>query len=297
MNRARAIAGAKIAWLTLVAVGLWLFLANYDVRAVTEGRGLARSLLAVLCVCAAHVGVVLSQSQAIAANAPVGSVVGWRTNLRIFNLTNLSKYIPLSGANLAVNGVLINRAGLSGGAAAKALLLMTFWTVAGALAFGAPAAAHLVELPLWAGAVAGALGLLVLVAVRPERWLGIRGSYAPWLQLCGQILIWTGYGTMFALVLWPDLTPAARVAAASAYDLGFGAGLLAVFAPSGVGVREVVVGWTLPELDFQTVIAATLYARLLILAADVTFAVPAYVFTHSAADSARGSSPSSGGRQ
>ena len=282
MTASRILAALKLAWLALVVFGLWLFLSRYDVRAVTEGRGVARSLLAVLCVCLAHLGVVISQGEAIAAVAPGEVRVGWRTNLRIFNLTNLSKYIPLSGANLAVNGVLLNRAGLGGGGAAKALLLVTFWTVAGALAFGAAAAGRLLGLPLWPGALLGALGLAGLALVRPERWVGIRGTYAPWRQLSGQVLVWTGYGLMFALVLWTDLAPGDRVVAASAYDLGFGAGLLAIFAPSGVGVREVVVGWTLPALEFEAVIAAALYARLVVLAADLAFGAGASVMVRRA---------------
>ena len=57
----------------------------------------------------------------------------------------------------------------------------------------------------------------------------------------------------------------------SAYDLSFGVGYLAVFAPSGIGVREVVTTIVLPELNKTGIIAATLYLRVLILIADLVF--------------------------
>ena len=265
--RRRVIGLVKLAWLILVAVGLWWFLKNYDLRDLLDGQNWATSSLAVICVMVSHAGVILTQAEAIRANGPAANL---HANARIFNLTNMSKYIPVSGANLVVNGVMIRSLGHTVKGATSALLLLTYWTILGACVFGAAAAGTLVGLPFSLSALLGFAGGALAFALRPERLVGIGGPYRLSRIILGQILIWTGYGLAFALILMTGgETVQQMMLYGSAYDLSFGAGMLAIFAPSGVGVREAITALVVEDRDPAIILAATLYLRALILIADV----------------------------
>ncbi|MEL6686868.1 MAG: hypothetical protein AAFP97_04530 [Pseudomonadota bacterium] len=257
----------KLLWLGLVAVGLWWFVQTYDLRALLENQTWGKSLLAIALVIIAHAGVILTQGEAIRANGPAATL---RANARIFNLTNMSKYIPVSGANLLVNGVMIRNLGHSPKRAASALLLLTYWSILGASIFGAAAAGSIIGIPpLW-GALLGAVGGTIALWIRPERYFGITGSYSLFKVILGQILIWLGYGFAFAIILNAGSETLGQMALyGSAYDLSFGAGMLAIFAPSGVGVREAVTALVIESRPVADIIAATIYLRVLILAADI----------------------------
>lgn len=265
--RRRVIGLIKLAWLILVAVGLWWFLKTYDLRVLLDGQNLATSSLAVICVMVSHAGVILTQGEAIRANGPATNL---HTNARIFNLTNMSKYIPVSGANLVVNGVMIRSLGHSVKGATSALLLLTYWTILGACIFGAAAAGTLIGLPFLLSAVLGFLGGAVAFALRPERFVGITGAYRLPIVVIGQMLIWIGYGAAFALILMNGGETAQQLwLYGSAYDLSFGAGMLAIFAPSGVGVREAITALVVEGKEPAMILAATIYLRALILIADL----------------------------
>lgn len=269
MSRKTLLKCVKLAWLLLIFVGLIWFVKSQDWTLIFKERGLGLSCLAVLAIVMAHWGVVLSQGEAIAA---CGTRIHWKDNLRIFNLANLSKYIPIGGANLAVNAVLIKQTGLTTKRAGAALTLAIIWTIIGAFIFGVPAAAAAVNLPVVPLTCVAFACWICVFFYRPERILGFNGSYTPAYGLIGQTLIWLGYGTAFSLVMIKYITSLPHfVTIGSAYDLSFGVGYLAVFAPSGIGVREVVTAFALPELDTNGIIAATLYLRVLILGADLIF--------------------------
>ena len=146
MSRKTFFKFVKLAWLFLIFVGLIWFLKSQDWTLIFSGRGLGTSCLAILAVVIAHWGVVLSQGEAIAA---CGTRILWKDNLRIFNLANVSKYIPIGGANLAVNAVLIKQTGLTTKRAGAALTLAIIWTIIGAFIFGVPAAAAALKLPVF----------------------------------------------------------------------------------------------------------------------------------------------------
>ena len=263
----RIVGGIKFLWLALVTFGLWWFLQAYDLRELLENQTWTRSLLAIGLVMIAHAGVILTQGEAIRANGPAADL---HANARIFNLTNMSKYIPVSGANLVVNGMMIRNLGHSAKGAASALLLLTYWTLLGAFAFGAAAAGLIIGIPAIWGGFLGAWGGLIALWLRPERYFKITGSYSLLKVVIGQILIWVGYGLAFAIILSvvPD-TFSQKALYASAYDLSFGVGMLAIFAPSGVGVREAVTALVIDNRPLAEIIAATIYLRALILVADI----------------------------
>lgn len=257
----------KIGWVILVLISLgWVVLQPSFLEALKHIDPISISL-AVVCVMIAHCGVLMAQHEAISA---FGQRIGWRNNLNIFNPTNLSKYIPLSGANLAVNGVLISRTGLSPKESTFAILLVTYWTVLGSFAFGGIGVLIWLDFPLIVSIILPLLFWITFCASRPERILNINHDYKLIVQIFGQVLLWGGYGAGFTIILGAsDVLEGLRIG--SAYTLSFGVGILAIFAPSGVGVREVVSAWLLSDIKLETVLSAALFMRLAILIADLIF--------------------------
>lgn len=260
---------AKWTWISLIFAGLIWFVTSQDWTQIFRGRGFLTSILSVMCVMIAHSGVVLSQGEAIAA---CGTRISWKDNLRIFNLANISKYIPVGGANLAVYAVLIKRSGISSKNAGAALTLTILWTISGAFIFGVPSVAYILGLPVLPITIFTLVTWLIGMKVRTERVFNFRGNYKPETTVIGQTMIWLGYGIAFSLILHgqiKDVTDFIRVG--SAYNFSFGVGYLAVFAPSGIGVREVITTFVLPDREPSEIIAATLYLRILIFTADLIF--------------------------
>lgn len=265
----------KILWMGLVVVGLVWFLKKNPVTDIIKFAQFPQLFWASLFVLCAHVGVCISQHTAIVAN---GKSIPWQLNVEIFNLTNLSKYIPVSAMNLAVNAALIRRAGLSTKASAFSLLLVTYWTLLAASCLG------MVSLMLMFGvSLPVSLVLCMLVwgvahVIKFEKWVGINGPYNMARVIGSQLMIWVGYGGAFAIIFQTHYGSISQVVqVACSYILSFGVGILAVFAPAGIGVREGVTGYVLSSsFDIERVIAATLYMRLVILVADIVFGLVAW---------------------
>lgn len=259
----------------LVVVGLvWFFKKNplADIVKFARPAQLFWGSLFVLC---AHVGVCISQHTAIIAN---GKSIAWRLNVEIFNWTNLSKYIPVSAANLAVNAALIRRAGLSTKASGFSLLLVTYWTLLAASCLGMVSLMLMLGLSLPLSLVLCVLAWGVAHVIKFEKWVGINGPYNTGRVIGSQLMIWIGYGAAFAIIFQTHYGSIAQaVQVACSYILSFGVGILAVFAPAGVGVREGVTGYVLSaSFDIERVIAATLYMRFVILVADIVFGLVAW---------------------
>ena len=258
----------KVAWLCLVLLGLVWFFSQYDWKDIFLGRSVGTSIFIILLVMVAHVGAIFTQGEAIRANGPP---IGLFTNIRIFNHTNISKYIPVSGANLVVYGVMTRNSGHTTRGATASLLLLTYWSILGACTFGAVAAGLIVGIPpLWSALIALA-GAAIAFGVRFERFVGIRGAYRLSYVIFGTVLLWLSYGVAFALTLATGgETPGELAIYGSAYDLSFAVGILAIFAPSGVGVREAVTALVIESRPTAEIIAATLYLRVLIFFADLS---------------------------
>lgn len=262
----------KVAWLCLVLLGLAWFFSKYDWRSIFTDRSFGISVIIILLVMVAHIGAILTQGEAISANGPSISL---STNIHIFNHTNISKYIPVSGANLVVYGVMTRNSGHTTKGATASLLLLTYWSVLGASAFGAVAAGLIIGIPpLWSILIALG-GATIAFSVRFEKFVGIRGNYRLSRVVLGTLLIWLSYGIAFALALASGNETLKELAIyGSAYDLSFALGLLAIFAPSGVGVREMITALVIENRPTAEIIAATIYLRVLILLTDmIVFAI------------------------
>lgn len=222
----------------------------------------------------------------------LGVVLGYAPTVQLWSFSNLGRYLP--GKLWQVVGlVVVSRdLGLPPGVAA------TGGVLAVGLMIGTGAAVGIATLPQalsglgWTGiAVVGlAAGLLVPVAWpgilgwgvrRLPASLGCTGVPVPgrgaWLRLVLLFAIaWFGHGiaflqfaSAFGDVGWSDLP-----AFTGAYVLAHVTGLVAVFAPGGIGVREGILGYFLasvapPDLPAHVVAVAgrlwSIAAELLVL--------------------------------
>ncbi|MBB3593800.1 hypothetical protein FHX08_004203 [Rhizobium sp. BK529] len=90
-----------------------------------------------------------------------------------------------------------------------------------------------------------------------------------------QVSAWILFGLSFAVVV-PD-AEAFWAQLAGIFNVGFAAGTLAIFAPSGIGVRELVVGFLASrtgDLSVQNLIELSLLHRAVWIVADLLVFVP-----------------------
>lgn len=216
-------------------------------------------------------------------------LAGWgerlplRRAVTIWSVSNLGRYLPGKVWSIAGLAVLARRAGTSGWAAAGSAVAMQ------ALAVGTGAAVAVLAVPgaLTVGQGAAAL-LAAIAAVGLLTWDRLTRSVAstiaprsglralPWPTALTAAAItsvsWCAYGVAFWLLARGLLpTPALGLRTAiGVFAAGYLVGLLAVFAPGGVGVRELVfVGLLTPTMGSGPALALTLGSRLLLTATEV----------------------------
>jgi uncharacterized membrane protein YbhN (UPF0104 family) len=241
---------------------------------------------------AASIGLTALAKAGLAQNAKLaarrnGIELDFATSARLYNLSQLGKYLPGSIWQFVGRAAAYRRLGAGYAAIRDALLVESLWIVAAAaavgLAFSGPAAARLVQASLtpmlrwWLGGGILAVALAVLAAVVLKRALAARylrlaipsvpvvlAQLATWLLLglafwvlaraCG---LQVGYG--FAIGLF-----------AAAYAVGF----LVPFAPAGLGIRDgILTLGLLPYVPAGEALAVTVLARAVYLIVDVGLVV------------------------
>jgi glycosyltransferase 2 family protein len=217
---------------------------------------------------------------------------------RICMVSNLGKYIPGKVWAIAGNAVLAQRAGVEPHAAVAAAILNQ------ALAIGSgvilvsvlsPAALRAygngyVVTTLVLGAVA-IIAVLTLTSPRALRLVQrvLPGSIPPLApvslgvmlgSLAVNALAWVGYGIAF-LVLARGLTPDASLGwtqATTVFTISYLVGLVALFAPGGVGVRESAFTLLLaPPLGLKLAVALALATRVLLTVTELGAAAPFFL--------------------
>jgi uncharacterized membrane protein YbhN (UPF0104 family) len=103
------------------------------------------------------------------------------------------------------------------------------------------------------------------------------------------IVSWVGHGTAFWLLSrglgLPGTLPIAT--ALGVFSLGYVLGLLALFAPGGVGVREVVlIGLLTPALGAGGAVALTVASRILLTLTEVAAPLAVLLLTRDSTPSA-----------
>ncbi len=214
---------------------------------------------------------------------------GWNQHLaygraaRVWLVANLGRYIPGKVWSVAGLIVLAQRAGVApwaAGASAFAIQAVAIGTAVALVAAATPGAAP--PLRLVAAAAVAVATIALLAWDRGIRTVArLMGSTAPVQPLpvpavatsAGLgVLAWIAHGIAFWLLArglgLPDTLSV--VTAAGVFPLGYILGLLALFAPGGLGVREVVLtGLLAPTLGWGGAVALSVASRILLTVTEV----------------------------
>ena len=211
-------------------------------------------------------------------------LAGWQQRLsygraaRIWLLVNLGRYVPGKVWSVAGLIVLAQRAGVESWAAAASafpIQAVGLGTAVAVVAATTPAAVSFARLSGAALAAAATIGLLAWE--RGARWLaGLLGRADQFRPLplgavvesaALTLLSWLAYGAAFWLLArglgLPPGLPAPT--AAGVFALGYILGLLALFAPGGVGVRELAfIGLLAPYLGSGGAVTLSVGSRVVL---------------------------------
>ncbi len=219
--------------------------------------------------------------------------------LRIYFVSNLARFIPGTVWQFVGLGAMAVEEGISPLAATGAVLLQQLVLLTTGLAVALAGAPELVggwtrEVPR-AGMIVSVLGAVVFFALVIPSLLPTVGRVLdralrreiswprpPVSAFAGYVLAlvvpWLAYGVafwLFAVAFLGDAAPSLGVAL-TAYTASYVAGLIAVFAPGGIIVREAaLVGALAPMLGAQNALFLAIGSRLWLLVLEVITAVGA----------------------
>lgn len=229
-----------------------------------------------------------------------GMVRSWGQHLsladaaRIWTVSSLGKYVPGKVWAIAGMALMARERGVAAWAATGAAVLNQVLAIAaGALVVGATGTALLADRYPWinggllAIAVASAAGLAAVLSPGLVRRVlaafGVEagGPATPsvtsvLLASLANVIAWVGYGVALWLLARGVLAAAPPLQAAiAAFTASYIAGLIAVFAPGGLGVREAVFVLMLQgTVGAPTAAALAIASRLLLTFTEVGAAVP-----------------------
>lgn len=284
----RSSAATTLKWAWILGVGIlagWLlYRARSDVAEML--RRTSPTLL--LATAGAMVGakLLLAENARIAASR-AGIELGFATAARLYNLSQLGKYIPGSVWQFVGRAAAYRHRGASYTSIRDALLVESLWIVAGAALAGTllagPALLHLAEPWLQEAQLAWGVGMavagLIAVLVVALRW---REAAIRYLHLAlpsarvvvGQVGIWCLLGLAFWLLVRACGMHVPLVFAAGLFAFAYALGFLVLFAPAGLGVRDAVLTLgLLPYVPAGEAVAVTVLARALYLLVDVGLAL------------------------
>ncbi len=213
--------------------------------------------------------------------------LSFRSSVRIWCVSNLGRYLPGKIWSIAGLAVLATREGVQGWSAAGSALVMQ------AMAIGTGAAVAVAflpqvdsQLPLVAGLAMAAISVVALMAKPVVRGISrLAGKTVELEALPARTILlatvvtlvsWLMYGMAFWLLargITPDVGPPLTLAV-GAFAAAYIVGLLAVFAPGGLGVREGVLMVLLaPSVGTGPALVFSIGSRLLLTATEVVAAL------------------------
>jgi uncharacterized membrane protein YbhN (UPF0104 family) len=280
---------ARIAYAAvLVAVLVWLLVTRRDDLAALVDD--ARPLVLAGCLAATFGQLALTSALWSSGLRALAAPVGWRTSLAATAVSLPARYLPGSVWYAVSRGAVLQRQGVPARALVAVATLETVLAPVvgiplGALLLVASGAGGRLDGVLTVPVAVGALALLALASPPVvNRALRVRaGDDAPHVswpvlgRLVGWlVLFWLWSGAVFALYLsaFPDAADAGAVTVVGAYLVAWGAGWLALFAPQGIGVFEVVLAGLLVGGSAELAVVLAGY-RLVVLARDLTAAAAA----------------------
>lgn len=207
-----------------------------------------------------------------------GSSIAAGEGARIWFVSNLGRYVPGKVWQIGAMGVMAQRVGVAPEAAVGSSLVIAVVNILAGFAVAALTGREVVQLlGVHGAALSGPILLLVLGT------LSLPWTLAPALRLLGRLtrrqvveprlpvsaivvaflgcaLAWALYGIAFrqlALGLFPAATAGEAGPYVAVFTLSYLAGFLALFAPGGIGVREVSLGALFVGTGLSTAAEAT----------------------------------------
>lgn len=237
-----------------------------------------------------------------------GQATSFRSALRVWILSNFGKYFGSFGI-VAGMALLAEGEGISAPVAVTAAVIMQALSLATGVALSGLLAADALRglgpLYAWGAVVIGVLAIggsgvlhsqraldrikaLLPPGIPPIRAAGFRSLL---IGLIGNTLAWLGYGVVMVLLargLFASAPPSIG-AATGAYTVSYLTGLLALFVPAGLGLRETIFTALLaPAAGLKVAAALAIASRILLTLVEIGIALPFVVLRRR-----RGPSPTS----
>jgi hypothetical protein len=228
----------------------------------------------------------LAENARIAAQRN-GILMGFLTSARLYNLSQLGKYLPGSIWQFVGRAAAYRARGAAYGPIRDALLVESLWVVAGSAVIGVllvgPQVVGLVTqslTPMLAWWLGGGLLASVLLAVSVLLWKRRLALHYAHLAMPSVrvAVVQAGIWVVLGLAFWV-LTRACRlevspVFATGLFAVGYSLGFLVPFAPAGLGIRDAILTIGLvPYVPAGEALAVTILARVIYLLVDVGLAV------------------------
>lgn len=289
-RRSTWLRAARYAWLLVVIATLTWLLATRGDEMINRTETYSPRLLA-SCLACVLLGKWLVLLQMRLSLIAVKGRFAVSDILYVYSMSDVSKYLPGGVWGILGRIGLYRARGLTNRQAAVALLLESTWLIAGAFVVGAALAIDAIHDLAFANlawpesaqyvrvvAMAGALVILLAINLGSSRVLSSRLSVGQSLGLVAlQVGTWVLLGLGFGLLV-PGTGPVDLLFTASGgFSMAFGTGFLVVFAPAGIGVREVASSALLyRDLSVEVLLAMNVVNRLIWIVADIVFALVAW---------------------
>jgi len=305
---AAAPAGRRWLWIVqgLVTVAVVAFVGRSVLRNWAEFRSLHVALhIAPAWIAASVLLVFVTYVMQVESWRRILGVWGQRLHFgaaaRTWSVANLGRYVPGKVWSVAGLVLLAQRAGVQAGpAAASAFVIQAVSLGSGVAVVAAATPGSAPPFRLALAGLAAAATILVLVWRPTARWLGSRVSpsaplepLTPSAVLAATVLTvlsWATYGAalwMLARGLLADAAALPLTTAIGGFTLGYILGLLALFAPGGVGVRELVlIGLLAPSLGTGGAVAVSVASRVLLTLTEAMAALITLPLRHRPQESA-----------
>ncbi len=224
---------------------------------------------------------------------PEGGIISYRDAFKIVSLTQLGKYLPGGVWHFVARFNVYHSRDLSMKKSGKALIIESIWLVCGALAFG---------LSVYLITFDSGQGFLLKVGVNLSQffrvgfaillfglWFAVLYGIEKYFVSCPrpqkvwkvlkimviQFGVWMAFGLSFAF-LFHVIDFSTILLAVSVFAISWAIGYVVIFAPGGIGIRELALAWFLTGmlLASQAVILATVH-RVLFTAVEVALGIVA----------------------
>lgn len=282
MTRRLAARIAKWLWLTCVAVAVVYFLHRSWPKLHDALLQMRMPLVAASLVLTVAAKFVLGENARIAADRS-DIHLRYGTALRLYNLSQLGKYMPGSVWQFVGRAAAYRERGANYGAIRDSLLIESLWVVLGALIIGVSlvgttavsilrrSASPAVQ--IWLVALFSA-GLLVVALA----WMFRRDTLRRYMRLLipslPVVLVQVGAWLLLGLAFWVLILAmhldAGPLYATGLFALAFALGFMVPIAPAGLGIRDGILTFgLLPFGSLQSAVAVTVVARLVYLVAEL----------------------------